>query len=215
MRQCDTRTAVLRLLTDSVVPLSGPALARILGTSDQSVSYASRPGRGPYVSLLKLSVGGGGAVDIEAALEFADDIIRAEPTEAHRVMANEVRKLRGEAGALKRHVRNLEMLVWRLLPVCPNGSLRAEQARRYLERHGSGRTLLRVTEGPMSDTPRRCEMTKWTPAELAIYEAIRLVESLPADVRLTDAVVLLGEAKESVADFIDGVMVRRGVDIHR
>jgi len=55
-----------------------------------------------------------------------------------------------------------------------------------------------------SDIPRRCYVDKMTPGELAIREAIRVVESLGADVRLTKAVMLLVEAQDKVADFIDG-----------
>ena len=40
--------------------------------------------------------------------------------------------------------------------------------------------------------------------ELAIRAAIHAVEDMGADVRLTDAVVLLGEAQSKVADFVDG-----------
>lgn len=60
-------------------------------------------------------------------------------------------------------------------------------------------------------TPRRSQLEKMTPAELAIRDVVALVESLGADVRLTDAVVLLAAAQESVADFIDGVDKRRYV----
>ncbi len=59
--------------------------------------------------------------------------------------------------------------------------------------------------------PRRARIDQMTDAERAIREAIGAVELLPADVRLTDAVVLLGAAKESVADFVDGIYVRRFV----
>lgn len=40
-------------------------------------------------------------------------------------------------------------------------------------------------------------------AELAIVEAISQVEKMPADVLLTEAVILLGQAKDKVSDFID------------
>jgi len=53
--------------------------------------------------------------------------------------------------------------------------------------------------------PRRIDMLRWTPAERAIYEAIQAVEALPPDVRLTDAVILLGQAQTKVADFVDGI----------
>lgn len=42
-------------------------------------------------------------------------------------------------------------------------------------------------------------------AELAIYEAMRIIEEMRADKRLTEALDLLEQAREKVADFIDGV----------
>lgn len=63
----------------------------------------------------------------------------------------------------------------------------------------------------MSNTPRRSQMEKWSEAEAAIHLAVQSVEAMPADVRLTDAVTLLQAAKDSVADFIDGVDSRRTV----
>ncbi len=51
--------------------------------------------------------------------------------------------------------------------------------------------------------PRRICLDRMTPAELAITEAMRAVEALPPDVRLTDAVILLGKARDKVADFVD------------
>lgn len=55
----------------------------------------------------------------------------------------------------------------------------------------------------MNDIPRRCRLDLNTPAEHAIYDAMIEVEKLAADVRLTDAVILLGEARNAVADFVD------------
>ena len=63
-------------------------------------------------------------------------------------------------------------------------------------------------------TPRRIQFEKLTPAERAIFDAMQAVEDLPADVRLTDAVTLLHAARESVADFVDGVpLIRRLVEV--
>ena len=45
-----------------------------------------------------------------------------------------------------------------------------------------------------------------TPAELKIYEAMQAVEALPPDERLTEAVVLLGKARDRVADYVDDVV---------
>lgn len=53
--------------------------------------------------------------------------------------------------------------------------------------------------------PRRNRMDQWTPAERAIYDAVQAVEDMPADVRLTDAVRLLDDAQNKVADYVDGV----------
>lgn len=53
--------------------------------------------------------------------------------------------------------------------------------------------------------PRRIQMQKWVPAERAINDAVQVVEGMGADVRLTDAVVCLGAARDRVADFVDGV----------
>lgn len=54
------------------------------------------------------------------------------------------------------------------------------------------------------EIPRRNRMDLWTPAEKAIQNAVDEVEKMAADVRLTDAVILLSKAREKVADFVDG-----------
>lgn len=56
----------------------------------------------------------------------------------------------------------------------------------------------------MSDQiPRRNRVDLHTPAEKAIHEAMAEVEKLPADVRLTDAIILLEKAKQCVSDYVD------------
>lgn len=57
----------------------------------------------------------------------------------------------------------------------------------------------------MSEIPRRIDMTRWSVAEHAIDTAVQVVERMPADERLTRAVILLGQARDAVADYIDGV----------
>lgn len=52
--------------------------------------------------------------------------------------------------------------------------------------------------------PRRNYMPDWCEAEKAIYNASIEVEKMGADVKLTDAVIKLSEARELVADYIDG-----------
>ena len=68
----------------------------------------------------------------------------------------------------------------------------------------------------MSELPRRRDMLRWTRAEHAVHRAIRAVELTGADLRLTDAVLLLQAALDSVADYVDGVESRRSaVDFDR
>jgi hypothetical protein len=55
------------------------------------------------------------------------------------------------------------------------------------------------------DIPRRARLDLSTPAELAIRAAVDAVENLPADPRLTQAVILLQQAREKVADYVDDV----------
>ena len=55
----------------------------------------------------------------------------------------------------------------------------------------------------MNDIPRRIDINRYVAAETAIREAILRVEEMPADTRLTGAVVLLLRAKDKVADFVD------------
>ena len=52
-------------------------------------------------------------------------------------------------------------------------------------------------------------MDKWCPAEKQIQLATDEVEKMAADERLTEAVFLLGRARDMVADFIDGVPFKK------
>jgi len=54
------------------------------------------------------------------------------------------------------------------------------------------------------DVPRRNRVDLLTPAETAIHEAMRQVETLPGDERLTHAITLLQEARDVVSDYVDG-----------
>jgi len=54
-----------------------------------------------------------------------------------------------------------------------------------------------------NEIKRRIRMDQWCPAETAIFNAMQEVEKMTADERLTEAVILLGKAKDKVADFID------------
>ena len=53
------------------------------------------------------------------------------------------------------------------------------------------------------DYSRRSRLDLCTPAELAIYNAMVELEKTGADVRLTEAGLLLQQAKNLVADFVD------------
>lgn len=57
----------------------------------------------------------------------------------------------------------------------------------------------------MSDNgfPRRIRVDLATPAETAIREAMQAVERAGAHLLLTDAVNLLAQAREKVADFVE------------
>jgi hypothetical protein len=53
--------------------------------------------------------------------------------------------------------------------------------------------------------PRRIRFDLFTPAEKAIQDAVQAVEAAGCDPRLTRAVILLGQARDAVADYVDGV----------
>ena len=58
------------------------------------------------------------------------------------------------------------------------------------------------------EIPRRNRIDLMTPAELAIRNAVVAVEEVGADELLTEAVILLGQAQEKVADYIDAKLER-------
>jgi hypothetical protein len=81
-----------------------------------------------------------------------------------------------------------------------------EQALRMLDEHYCDRG----GESQCMFVPRRLFLERQTPAEMAIRRAIDAVEAAGAeaagaDARLTAAVMLLTQAREGVADFVDGV----------
>lgn len=55
----------------------------------------------------------------------------------------------------------------------------------------------------VDDFPRRNRIDLQTPAEAAIRAAIQVVEAAGAHPLLTDAVILLCQAQEKVADFVE------------
>lgn len=65
-----------------------------------------------------------------------------------------------------------------------------------------------LKETPRADPaqiPRRNRVDRMTVEELAIRAVVRDVEALGADPRLTAAVTLLHQARERVADYVDGI----------
>jgi hypothetical protein len=62
--------------------------------------------------------------------------------------------------------------------------------------------MVKVFNGT-EEFPRRFVVDQMVAAELAIRNAMAEVENLGADARLTDAIVLLGMAKDKVSDFVD------------
>lgn len=81
------------------------------------------------------------------------------------------------------------------------------------EREGNAVVSAGAPDSSASTTPRRIQLNRFTAAERAIYDAVQVVEAAGADVRLTDAVVLLQAARDSVADFVDGIDSRRYVAV--
>ena len=55
----------------------------------------------------------------------------------------------------------------------------------------------------MNDIPRRARVDLYTPAETAIRNAMIVVEEAGAHPLLTEAITLLSQAKDKVADFVD------------
>lgn len=53
------------------------------------------------------------------------------------------------------------------------------------------------------EMPRRCQLDKNTPAELAIRSAIGAIEELGADPRLTNIVIELSTALQHLHDWVD------------
>jgi hypothetical protein len=53
------------------------------------------------------------------------------------------------------------------------------------------------------DWPRRSCSDLWIPAEKAIQDTVNLVEDLGAHTLLTDAVILLGQARDKISDWAE------------
>lgn len=66
---------------------------------------------------------------------------------------------------------------------------------------------------PCMEFTRRITIDLNKPAELAIRNAMLEIEKLPADVRLTDAIVKLDEARNLVADYVDSLPIKSGSSV--
>lgn len=55
----------------------------------------------------------------------------------------------------------------------------------------------------MKNIPRRCRLNLMVPAELAIHQIIEDVEKWGSHSCLTEAVVLLQQAKDKISDYVD------------
>jgi len=62
-------------------------------------------------------------------------------------------------------------------------------------------------------TPRRNKLWLNTPAELAIFNAIQEVETVGADVRLTEITNMLVKAKDLLSDYIDNTKDLQGTEL--
>lgn len=51
--------------------------------------------------------------------------------------------------------------------------------------------------------PTRADMTYWSDAERAIWNAMQAVEAAGASPMLTQAIILLGQARDCVADHVE------------
>lgn len=65
----------------------------------------------------------------------------------------------------------------------------------------------------MSEIPRRIRLDMMTPEELAIYNLVGEIEKLGAHPLLTDVVVLLGQARDKLADWVDLQTLERLAEI--
>ena len=61
-----------------------------------------------------------------------------------------------------------------------------------------------------STFPRRNDLSRMTPAEKAIVSAQHAVEAAGASLRLTEATMLLSQARDAVADHVDGIAGPKG-----
>ena len=62
-----------------------------------------------------------------------------------------------------------------------------------------------------NEIPRRSRLDLVTPEEKALYEMVWQIEKLGAHVLLTDVVVLLGQAREKLADWVELIAAQQSV----
>jgi len=146
------------------------------------------------------------------------DKIRAQAVKEKDAFGTELSNKKAQITELLRHQNVLHKEIARLRPA-------VESAMLWFKEHGKPElswqyeaALRRAPAGNAGtgttsrDIPRRSRIDRMVPAERAIRDAKLAVEALGADVRLTDAVVLLGQAQDNVADFVDAQAGDAGKD---
>jgi|WetSurMetagenome_2_1015567.scaffolds.fasta_scaffold1507625_1 hypothetical protein len=61
----------------------------------------------------------------------------------------------------------------------------------------------------MQDFPRRKQLDKMEPEELALFALTQQIEKMGAHPLLTDVVILLGEAREKLGAYVDWALVAK------
>jgi hypothetical protein len=74
------------------------------------------------------------------------------------------------------------------------------------EKQGSWIEMTRNEMNMENGIRRRDRLDLNTPAEVAIFKAMQEVEKSGADIRLTEAVILLAKARSLVADYVESVL---------
>ncbi len=146
------------------------------------------------------------------ALGEADAALIAYYRTACPQLADEVERLQGQVRRFFERAADEKLDGYRELG---QRAADAENAADKLEvtvkvcKHCRSATCQYPDHGFVSDTidgiPRRNRVYMFSPAERAIWDAAQAVEAAGCDPRLTRAVNLLHEARESVANYVDGV----------
>lgn len=77
-----------------------------------------------------------------------------------------------------------------------NGEFLKEQFKQATENMKQDKMII-------DDFPRRSRLPFCIPAEMAITNAVNELEKVGADIKLTEAVILLGKARDLLSDYVD------------